>query len=200
MLELGDTVQQPPTPSSSGSTASSARPSRSPARSTRPPGSPTWPSPTRSSRAWPWRRAPGGPPAPLRRDPGAVAVFRRLFWLCVGIGVGFGALVLGAARVVQGDGRPLRPRARVGRPHRRRQGLRHATSGWPSPTGARRCASARPSCAPTSSAPAPEPRNRGQPGEDPPVGSARHGRGHASAHLERVLRRARRTRSCRRRA
>ena len=103
---------------------------------------------------------------------------------------GVRGLVLDPARRA-GDRRSLRTGARVGRPHRRREGLRHGH-----PRGGRRRSrrdafSARPSCAPTPTAPAPEPRTGASPAGGPPVGSICHGRGLPSSNVERVLRRAR---------
>ena len=116
-----------------GRRRSSAPPSRSGAPSTPPRASPTSRSPTRSSRCSALASGTGRAARRPAPQAGAVAVFRRLFWLFLGVGFGFGALVLGDA-LRQGDGRPLPPRAGVGRPGRRHQGLRRR----PAPGGRRR--------------------------------------------------------------
>ena len=91
---------------------------------------------TRSSRPWPLAtgtaRAATPAPAPARS---ADAVFKRLFWLVIGAGFGFGvSFWLHAVRA--GDRRALPAGAGLGRPRRAPSAARRATCGPPSPRAA----------------------------------------------------------------
>ena len=117
-------------------------------------------------------------------------MLRRLFWLFLGIGVGLGSSFWVTRRVKQAAAR-YAPRARVERPRRAPcsgfgHDLRLAVARGPRGDAS----SARPSSAPTLPAAArlTPPQPPPGPRSDPPVGWTAHGRGHAAAHLERVLR------------